>query len=147
MNTLKTIVAATAALLISVGASAQTASTTPATTEEARAAMAQSMAAYSLARAFERPVLEDPNSEAPKAAWRNERRIEAYYRFHESLRDHEAGVRSAPIAVDSTDTARQEAARVRHEQQLATYVSYMQAHPAARLAHQRALSETKMAAK
>jgi hypothetical protein len=143
MKTMKTVVAAGAALLLSFGALAQTS----ATTEEAKAVMHQSMVDYGWAHAFDRPVLEDPNSEVPESTWRNEARIAAYYSFHRALRDHEAGVRSAPIAVDSTETAKEEAARVRREKELDTYVAHMQASPAARLAHEAALSDSAVAAK
>ena len=78
----------------------------------------------------------------PQSRWRNEARIAAYHDFHVALRDYEAGVRSAPIAVDSTDGARAEATRVRREQELAAYVAFMQTSVAARLAHEAALSDT-----
>jgi hypothetical protein len=143
MNTIKTVVAAGAALLMSFGALAQT----PGTTDDAKAGMHQQIVEYNQAHAFDRPALEDPASEVPQSTWRNEARIAAYYSFHRALRDHEAGVRSAPIAVDSTDAAKEEAARVTREQELDTYVAYLQASPAARVAHEAALNDGAVAVK
>jgi hypothetical protein len=137
MNMIKFVVGATAAAVVSIGAVAQT----PTSTDEARVALSQAMAESAWARTFERPTLEDASSGDYQAEWRNEARLANFYRFHRMLHEYEAGVRSTPIPVDSTTSAREEAARVSAERQLASYVAYLQTSAAARLVHQAALSE------
>jgi hypothetical protein len=137
MNTIKTVVGATVAAMVSISALAQT----PTSTDEARAAVFQTMAESAWAATFERPTLENASSGDYQAEWRNEARLASFHRFHRMLHEYEAGVRSAPIPVDSTDSAREEAARVSAEQRLASHVAYLQTSPAARVVHQAALSE------
>jgi hypothetical protein len=137
MNTIKSVISALAAAVVSVGAFAQA----PSTTDEAREAAHQALYEGARERAFGPPVLEDIFGGDYKDQWRNEARVANYYRFHRALQAYEAGARSTPIAVDSTDSAKEEAARVRADQELAGYVAYLKTSPAARVAHQQALSE------
>lgn len=135
MNTIKSIISALAAV-VSFGAFAQT----PSTTDEAREAAHQALYEGALERAFSPPVPIDIYGGDYRDQWRNEVRVANYYRFHRALQAYEGGARSTPIAVDSTDSVREEAARVRADQELAGYVAYMKTSPAARVAHQQALS-------
>jgi hypothetical protein len=137
MNMIQFVVGATAAAVVSFGAVAQT----PTSTDEARVALSQAMAESAWASAFERPTLEDASSGDYTAEGRNGARLAGFHRFHRMLHEYEAGARSTPIAVDSTDSAREEAARVSAEQRLASYAAYLQTSAAARLVHQAALSE------
>lgn len=145
MKTTRAVVSAIAATAISFSALAQT----PSSTEEARAMLSRVMSANAVAAAFERPKpdFDYANASDYLVEWRNEARLAHYLRFQRSLQQYEAGVRSIPIAVDSTESARQEAARASTERRLAGYVAYMQASPAARLAHSAALAEQSSLAK
>jgi hypothetical protein len=139
MNTIKTVIGVVAAAALSFGAIAQT--QTPSTTEEAREAASKAMYAAAQKKIFEKPVLEDVFPGDYQAEWRNEARVANYYRFHRELEAYANGVRSTPIAVDSSVSAQDEAARVRDEQEWAGYVAYLRTSPAAQVQHRLALSE------
>jgi hypothetical protein len=137
MNTIKTVVGLAAAAALSFGAMAQT----PGTNEEARTAASQAMYSAALPKVFEKPVLEDVSQGDYEAEWRNEARVANYYRFHRELQAYVDGERSTPIAVDSSVSAQEEAARVREEQEWAGYAAYMKSSPTAQVQHRVAMSE------
>ena len=114
----------------------------PANTGEARALAAQATAAFNAERAFERPVLETVAPGDYRAAARNQGRMARFATFHRDLEAYLDGARSAPIHVDSYDTAQEEAGRRSSERAMAKQAAFLQGSPSAQAMHRAVMEES-----
>lgn len=110
------------------GASAQT------TTDEARALAQAQTAAQLQAAAFVAPTETDVPMWNYFERGYQRTRIETYRAFAADVLRIGEGVRSAPLKVVDTDSARAEAARQNREARLLAQNAYLQAHPSAQAA-------------
>ena len=99
--------------LLAASAAAQT------TTDEARAMAAQVTTAQQRGAVARPPVLEPAAAGDYRAEAHQRERMLQWQAAQRALRTYEAGVRSQPLAVNSTDSARAEAQRAHVEQALA----------------------------
>jgi hypothetical protein len=127
MKSILTILAAAAVTAAAGPAMAQV----PMTTEEVRLQAARANAEYAAERALEPPVLERVSPGDYQAAARNEARVAQFVDFHRNLQAYMGGARSAPIAVNSEATAREEATRQGQERSMALHVVRLKSSPAA----------------
>lgn len=103
------------------------------TTDEARAIAAQQTTQQVQATLFRAPQAEGVAIGDYRAAAANAAREAQYRGMVAEVLAHEKGARSQSLAVNSEDTARAEAQRVHHEQNIARNVDVLQASVQARM--------------
>ncbi len=105
---------------------------TPGSTDEAREQASRELARQQYLSSFAKPQLEPVALGDYFAEARNRTRVANYQAMAEAVLAYGAGARSEPIAVNSEDTARAEAARVRAERQIGGLHALLQSSPQAR---------------
>ena len=113
MNSTSTSLLFAAITLACASAAAQT------STDEARAIASQSTARQQREALDRAPILEPVATGDYRAQAHQEQRLRQWEAAQSAVSAHRAGVRSQPLAVNSTDTARAEAQRLHVEQVLA----------------------------
>jgi hypothetical protein len=117
MNSISTLGLFAGIALACASATAQT------STDEVRA-IASASNARQVREAFDRPpILEPVASDDYRAQAHQEQRLRQWEAAQSAARAYQAGVRSQPLPVNSTDTARAEAHRLHLEQMLAERAS------------------------
>lgn len=102
------------------------------TTDDARAMAAQRTAAQQREAAAHAPIAQPVDQGDYRAEAHERQRLMQWQAGQRAFDLYEAGVRSQPVVVRSTDTARAEAQRLRTEQALAEQASGMRSTVSAR---------------